>query len=107
MTRGDVRQLDELPPEDTAAIEGVGLKDLVGLKRKYGKWVLWMMAAQLVMANGVFITYAWVGYDWKIPASVMQIWLGATFVQVVGVVIVITRSLFPREDLRSLGRTDE
>jgi hypothetical protein len=45
--------------------------------------------------RGVFITYAWVGHDWSVPAGVVQVWLGATFVQIVGVVIVITRSLFP------------
>jgi hypothetical protein len=37
------------------------------------------------------------GYDWRPPEAVVQVWLTATFVQIVSVVVVITRSLFPGE----------
>jgi hypothetical protein len=91
----DIRPVAELPPEETEAIYGEALKDLVLMKRRYGKWMLWIMGAQLLIANGVFITYAWAGWNWAVPGEVVQVWLGATFVQVVGVVLVITKSLFP------------
>ena len=55
-------------------------------------------AAQLIVVNAVFLLYAALGYDWAPPAGVVQVWLAATFVQVVSVVVVIARSLFPHED---------
>jgi hypothetical protein len=31
-----------------------------------------MMGAQLLVANGVFIAYAWAGHDWAVPAGVVR-----------------------------------
>jgi hypothetical protein len=58
---------------------------------------LLLMAAQLIVVNAAFVIYAAVGYDWAPPSGVVQVWLTATFVQIVSVVVVITRSLFPGE----------
>jgi hypothetical protein len=70
------------------------------LKDKYGNTLLWLLGAQLFVANAVFVAYAWVGTKpaWHIDADVMKVWLGATVVQVVGVAQVVTRNLFPRRD---------
>lgn len=56
------------------------------------------MFGQLIVANGVFIAYAWAGKGWDLETSVINVWLGATVVQVIGVVLVVTRSLFPKRD---------
>lgn len=32
---------------------------------------------------------------WQVPTAAIQAWLAATVVQVIGIVLVITRSLFP------------
>jgi hypothetical protein len=42
--------------------------------------------------------FAWVGADWDLPAGVIEVWLGATVVQVVGIVLIVTRHLFPNRD---------
>jgi hypothetical protein len=55
------------------------------------------MGLQLIVVNAVFVIYADHGYHWQPPEGVVQIWLTATFVQIVSVVVVITRSLFPGE----------
>jgi hypothetical protein len=47
--------------------------------------------------NLVFLLYAWLGFDFKPPEKIVEVWLLATFVQIVSVVVVITRSLFPPE----------
>jgi hypothetical protein len=61
------------------------------------------VAAQMIVANAVFIAYAWAGNNWHLEASVIQIWLGATLVELIGVTLVITRYLFPRRDGISPG----
>jgi uncharacterized protein YjiS (DUF1127 family) len=70
----------------------------IALREKYAQWLLKIVAADLVLVNGIFVAYAWAGEKWKLPEGVIQIWLGATFVQIVGVVGVVTRYLFYRRD---------
>lgn len=70
----------------------------IALKKKYANWLLGAVVFQLVVANGVFVAYAWVGKDWDLDAVVIDVWLAATLVQVIGVVAIVTRYLFPRRD---------
>lgn len=91
------KQVRELPPERKARLEGDDLEELIKLKRFYGRVILLLMALQLIVVNAVFALYACSGYDWRPPEGVVQVWLTATFVQIVSVVYVITRSLFPPE----------
>jgi len=94
--RGEAAELQSLGPERAAAVEDQ-LQE-TELKRTYARSLLRLMFGQLIVANGVFIAYAWVGKDWNLETSVINVWLAATVVQVVGVVLVVTRSLFPRRD---------
>jgi len=93
----DSTPVSELPPERKERLEGDELEQLIQLKRFYGRWILVMMAVQLIVVNVGFGVYTAVGYGWAPPDGVVQIWLTATFVQIVSVVIVITKSLFPPE----------
>lgn len=70
----------------------------IKLKKKYANWLLWLITIQLVAADAVFVVYAWVGEDWHLDAGVIQVWLVATLVELIGVALVITRYLFPRRD---------
>lgn len=51
-------------------------------------------ALQLVSANIAFYIYA-IHEHWKLPPEVMIGWLGATVAQIVGIVLVIAKYLFP------------
>jgi hypothetical protein len=93
----DPTPVKALPPSRKERLEGDDLEQLIKLKRFYGRGILLLMTVQLVVVNAVFVTYAKCGYDWHPPEGVVQIWLTATFVQIVSVVVVITRSLFPGE----------
>lgn len=93
----DSSPVSELPPERIERLEGDNLEQLIKLKRFYGIAILIMMAVQLIVVNAGFGLYAAIGYDWAPPDRVVQIWLLATFVQIVSVVVVITKSLFPPE----------
>jgi uncharacterized integral membrane protein len=73
-------------------------KQDIELREKYAAWLLIMLAIELAVVNVIFVAYAWAGERWHLPEGVIQIWLGATFVQVVGVVTVVTKYLFPRRD---------
>lgn len=60
--------------------------------------MLLILGAELSFVNLMFLLYTAAGVHWRIPATTMQVWLGATVVQVVGIVYVVTRYLFPRRD---------
>lgn len=57
-----------------------------------------LLGAQFVVADAVFVIFAWAGRKWDLPPGVIEVWLAATVVQVVGVVAVVTRHLFPNRD---------
>lgn len=65
------------------------------LRKTVAKSVYLATAAQVAIADVVFVVYAWVGKHWDIPAQAISAWLGATVVQVIAVLLVITRYLFP------------
>ena len=98
---GDATQVDTLPPSRRERLEGDDLEQLIRLKRFYGFGVLGLMAIQLVVVNAGFLLYAGLGYGWTPPEGAVQVWLTATFVQIVSVVVVITRSLFPGESTQT------
>jgi hypothetical protein len=91
----DAKRRKELSPEEEAKTKD--LEALTELKQRYGKWILILMGAQLAVVNAGFLLYAGLGYDFKPPENIVQVWLVATFVQIVSVVVVITKSLFPGE----------
>lgn len=70
----------------------------IELRETYAKGLLAVLAVELVVVNVIFWFYAEKGRNWNIPDGVIQIWLGATVVQIVGVVTVVTRYLFPNRD---------
>jgi hypothetical protein len=69
-----------------------------GLRQKYADWILWLLGAQFFVADAVFVAVAWAGWSWALTPGVIEVWLAATVVQVVGVVAVVTRHLFPNRD---------
>jgi formate/nitrite transporter FocA (FNT family) len=70
----------------------------IGLKNVYACVLLAMLGGQFFVTNVVFIVYAWAGRDWKVPDAVINGWLAATVVELVGIVAVVTRYLFPNRD---------
>lgn len=91
-------QLDGLDPHDHVALVGLDHWQDIQLKRTYAKWLLILVAAQLFIADGVFVAYAWAGENWHLETGVVQVWLASTLVELIGVALVITRYLFPRRD---------
>lgn len=67
------------------------------LVQRYGTRLFWLMVGQLFIADVGFFLYASIGVSWNVTASVMNVWLGASVIEVIGVVLVVTRSLFPME----------
>jgi hypothetical protein len=103
---GSVREASELPPhlqnlpEQGQWLELLARRQELQLKGSYAKGILWLLGLQFAVADLVFIVYAWAGRDWNLSAQVIDVWLGATVVQVIGVVQIVTRHLFPRRDNR-------
>jgi hypothetical protein len=82
--------------------EPVGFPDLDRQKRRHendlyrlvGRGALGFMAVQLIVADAAFYFYGFWN-SWDIPDVAITGWLGATVIQVIGVVLVITKNLFP------------
>lgn len=72
-----------------------------GLRQSYADWLLWLLGAQFLIADAVFVAFAWAGRRWDLPPEVIEVWLAATVVQVVGVVAIVSRHLFPNRDGRA------
>jgi hypothetical protein len=72
-------------------------EDDKNLRKGIATWVFTALGAQVVVADSVFLIYA-IKNGWDISPATMQVWLGATVVQVVAVALAITKSLFPPKD---------
>jgi hypothetical protein len=72
------------------------------LRKKYANWLILGMFVQLAIADLAFFLVASLGFGWKLDASIMNVWLGGTVIQVVSIVVVVARHLFPRRD-KALG----
>jgi hypothetical protein len=90
-----------LDPHDHEALKGIDHWQDINLKKSYAKSLLWLVTAQLFIADAVFVAYAWAGMHWRLEGEVIQIWLGATLIELVSVALVITQYLFPRRDRAS------
>jgi hypothetical protein len=83
---------------DHKALVGIDHWQDIQLKKTYARWLLRLVAVQLFVADAVFVVYAWAGEHWRLDTGVVQVWLVATLVELIGVALVITRYLFPRRD---------
>jgi hypothetical protein len=97
LASGRTEQSPELPEAYSHLVEKEIVQDRQ-LKLAYANWLRWLLGAQLAIADAVFIVYAWAGRGWQLDPAVIDVWLGATVVQVVGIVLVVTRHLFPLRD---------
>lgn len=68
----------------------------MGLKKIYAFVLLGLLGFQIIVVDGVLTLYAWKGVHFKVDPVVIDIWLGATVIEVIGVVLVVTQHLFPR-----------
>ena len=98
-------RLEDKFPEITAQREELKLKRLAErvkqleqdtkLRGPYAWTILVATGVQIIVADVVFVLYATNGVHWVIPPAAISAWLGAVVIQVIGVVLVVTRYLFP------------
>jgi len=72
-------------------------KDDLTLRKRFAYGAMGLMLVQVAAANYIFYLYG-SALKWQIPAVAMTGWLTATVVQLVSVVLVVARNLFPRRD---------
>ena len=74
----------------------------ITLKRGYAITLLALLGLQIIVVDFVLAMYAWKGVAWRIEPLIVDVWLGATVVEVIAIVLVVTHHLFPkRGDERS------
>src|ERR1700744_5125737 len=104
--RAEGRGRDEMPEEfkhlpEREREQGMLLRQMFadqehGLRQSYADWIIRLLGVQLLVADAVFVVFAWAGWDWQLKSGVIEVWLAATVVQVVSVMAIVTRHLFPR-----------
>jgi len=95
--------LSEREREQKMTLERLFAEQEHGLRQSYADWILRIVGAQFFVADVVFVTFAWAGRRWDLPPEVIEVWLAATVIQVVGVVAIVTRHLFPSRDRRPVA----
>jgi hypothetical protein len=85
------RELDDIGEWDE--IGRLDARQNTALKRMLARFALWTMAAQLAATHVVFLLYG--VRHWTVHDGVMITYLTENFAQVVAIVLVITRHLFP------------
>lgn len=93
-----LRHLSERNQAQEIELKGLFAKQEYELRRMYARRILWLLGVELLIANAVFVAFAWAGEGWKLETAVIDVWLAATVVQVVGIVLVVTRHLFPERE---------
>jgi hypothetical protein len=68
-------------------------RDELELKKAVAPWLFVALGTQLGLANAIFLLYCIVN-GFKIDPGVMQVWLSAAVVQVLGLVWIVVRYLF-------------
>ncbi|MDR0283781.1 MAG: hypothetical protein LBI33_02680 [Propionibacteriaceae bacterium] len=63
-------------------------------REKYASNLRWIMIIQIVIADILFAVYLCQN-AWSVPVAAISVYLSATVVEVIGLVYVITTSLFP------------
>lgn len=96
-----LEHLPEREREQDLSLKKLFAEQEHGLRQSYADWLLRLLGVQLLIADAVFVAVAWAGRRWDLPPGVIEVWLAATVVQVVGVVAIVTRYLFPSRMGRS------
>jgi hypothetical protein len=94
----EFRHLEERERIQSLSLRKLFAEQAHGLRQKYADWIIWLLGAQFVVADAVFVAFAWAGRSWELTPGVIEVWVAATVVQVVGVVAIVTRHLFPNRD---------
>jgi membrane protein YdbS with pleckstrin-like domain len=71
----------------------------LSLKRVWA-WTLLVALLVLLGSTEALFWFYLIENGWNVDASTINVWLGATVVQVVGLATIIVRYLFPRRDRR-------
>lgn len=88
------RQVDSLDKE-RKRLSNLEFEEEIDLKRNYGKWFLFILGAQLLLMNMVFIAN---GFNWLyFKDSTLQIYMAGTLTEVFGLVLVVTKYLFKKK----------
>jgi hypothetical protein len=90
-------RLQSLPNEDKSTkINLKAFENAATMWSSYGWVILFLMVAEVVFVNVLFYIYLDVNH-FQVPDSTINVWLSATIFQVFGVVLVVTRHLFPKD----------
>lgn len=93
-SKNEPKEIDWLDPNTLQNIED--RKSDRTLKKTYARWFVWILVGQLVVMNAVIV-----GVGMKclsLDTTVLNIYMSGTMLEIFGIVLIITNSLFRRRD---------
>lgn len=63
---GYFRNLTEREREQELSLTKLFAEQEHGLRQKYADWIIWLLGAQFVIADAVFVVFAWAGRSWDL-----------------------------------------
>jgi hypothetical protein len=98
----EVRQaLEDAPPVTNLPFfeqERKEREQNISLRGWYALSLLAGLGLQIAIVDVVLFGYAWKGVHWRVDPNLIYVWLSATVIEVISVVYVVTRHLFPGRD---------
>lgn len=64
------------------------------LKKQFGRVILWLVIAQVALANVMIFAHFFFGAGKDVEASVMIAWISGTVVEAIGLMAIVTKYLF-------------
>ena len=104
-TTVDVEWLGEDPGLTTAYLKLKDRDQTINLRLRLAWFAIIAVSIQLMIANLIFGWYMWANGWTNLPSEIMIAWLSSTVVEVIGIVVIIARNLFPSRD-RAVTRRD-
>lgn len=97
---GDVRNSNESRKRALTKRDLIRLDDENKIRRRLGLWALIFVGCQLAACDALVAAYVIVELvrDDMIAPTILTAWMGASLVEIIGILWVIARSLFPFRD---------
>lgn len=98
--KGAAEALTRLDPQGAIGeAQARAARQVVTLRARYAGWLLRTLLAQIFIADAIFFIYGSSAGWGNVPAGAIGAWLAAVVVQVVALVMAITKFLFSKEAL--------
>jgi hypothetical protein len=102
------KRVELLTPDEELSMAALKRRDrgqTIKLRWGLALFAIIAVSVQILVANLIFGWYMWANGWRNLPSEIMIAWMSATVVEVIGIVVIIARNLFPSSQ-RAMTRRD-